>query len=1393
MSLAIKRIGVFVCVLMLIQAVFSSFMIVVPKALAQSATVSVKVKFQPAASSIPAGYIADSGELHRDHDGLRYGWNLDHTDATVSRSTYQAPEVDSFVRMHTGGIWEMDLPSGSYNVTVSVGDAVYASTNTLFIEGMNVWNAALLPAGQHAVQTKTVQVTDGKLTLGEGGAAEQVGTALNYIEIIQLTSAPAPIPTPVPVTRMTYAPVDSTTPQIAPPPEPRTIAGNKVLISGNMINEHNAPAFMHLDGLQPEIDRYMNEQIQSVKQSLTEYELAAEDCSHCDASEIRQKIIGSHRSPVIVKTGHLNVDASVVFGSPTQPVVVMVSGLNVNRNATIDVYGILIVDGNVNANADLILNAYAPGGQDGYGHLWVTGALHLKDNSSLHLANQLYAGSLKFNNGSPSVQAKRILIEDTMHINTSAVMNAQEELALGELISNNQTANLTVTRGDFFIRGDVSVNNNLTIRTGGVFAVGGNMTANQKPFIATGFGGQGETLLKYTLHGLKAEYFNGTNLSGPSSIRLDSMVQLQPSTILTPVGIASNQFSVRWTGQIEPRYSEAYVFDLDAAGGVRLWVNNELLIDAWAQYANTASRSIVLEAGKRYDIRLEYSSNTGGKKANLYWTSAAQLRERVPHSQLYPISTVIQPTATETGITLNWPITNANGYDIVVDGTAFTLPATTVYEHTDLAPGTEHTYQLKGHFDDMIGEWSPVLRYWTLPAIPQSIQVASTSNSVTLEWDPVTGATGYEIQAYDTIIDNGASTRYVDAGINPNTQHTYRVRAKNSSGSGKWSELIVKTALPGVPANLRGTAYDTSISVEWDPVSGSIGYDLEINGIVVSNLATARYTHAAVQPSSSHTYRVRASNADGNSEWSRAVRIVSLPTTPAQLAGVASSSSITVSWAPSAGASSYDLEIDGAVVGNGLITSYTHSGLIAGSEHSYRVRARNVSTAGHWSSLIQVRTLLTVPSNVQLTVPSSTEILVTWDAVVGTLSYEIEVDGQVLPNGLNTVYLHSGLTPFTQHSYRIRAVNAGGPGDWTELYTRTTGLGQPLNLTAVMSPTSILLSWDAVHGADGYDVLVDGVLIDNGASTSYEHAGLAPNTRHLYRVRAKSGSLSGDWSETLSRVTALGTPAIIDVKASSTQISLTWSEVNGAAAYDVEADGIVLDSGTSSTFTHAGLYPNTTHTYRIRAKNGDAYGEWSEGSQWSTLVVLATPPGIPINFEAVPDTNSIRLTWSPVLGARLYDVEVDGIVLSSLANSQYLHEGLDPNTMHIYRVRAVGDGGKSGWTSPLQVRTTPELTVNVGKDTIFNFVVVVPQKAGMSERRIKVVYNPADIEALDLSAITPASELATGPIAGTNLIVMAFRPGTIEYVVRNAEKTVTNTIRFQAKTNEYSKISYTIE
>ena len=135
--------------------------------------------------------------------------------------------------------------------------------------------------------------------------------------------------------------------------------------------------------------------------------------------------------------------------------------------------------------------------------------------------------------------------------------------------------------------------------------------------------------------GLYAEYFDNIDFTDLTRVGVDDQVNFNFGTG-APAGLGADTFSIRWTGQIETLYSEEYTFHTTSDDGVRLWVNDQLVIDNWTNHAPTVNTgTVTLEAGRRYDIRMDYYENGGGSVAELRWSSPSQEIELIPQSQLY--------------------------------------------------------------------------------------------------------------------------------------------------------------------------------------------------------------------------------------------------------------------------------------------------------------------------------------------------------------------------------------------------------------------------------------------------------------------------------------------------------------------------------------------------------------------------------------------------------------------------------------------------------------------------------------------------------------------------------------------------------------------------------------
>ena len=136
--------------------------------------------------------------------------------------------------------------------------------------------------------------------------------------------------------------------------------------------------------------------------------------------------------------------------------------------------------------------------------------------------------------------------------------------------------------------------------------------------------------------GLTAQYFNDKNLGAIALTRVDPTVNFDWQRGSPDPLVNNDGFSARWTGQVQAKYSEAYTFSTTSDDGVRLWVDGKPLIDDWIDHApKSDTGTIVMVAGQKYSIKLEYYENMGGAVSKLAWSSDHQSQEVIPQSQLF--------------------------------------------------------------------------------------------------------------------------------------------------------------------------------------------------------------------------------------------------------------------------------------------------------------------------------------------------------------------------------------------------------------------------------------------------------------------------------------------------------------------------------------------------------------------------------------------------------------------------------------------------------------------------------------------------------------------------------------------------------------------------------------
>ncbi len=358
------------------------------------------------------------------------------------------------------------------------------------------------------------------------------------------------------------------------------------------------------------------------------------------------------------------------------------------------------------------------------------------------------------------------------------------------------------------------------------------------------------------------------------------------------------------------------------------------------------------------------------------------------------------------------------------------------------------------------------------------------------------------------------------------------------------------------------------------------------------------------------------------------------------------------------------------------------------------------------------------PINFDVSSGGPSSILISWDPPVDDggspiTGYRIEWENNSTWQTLTTErptarnYRHTGLTIFTPYRYRIRAINADGESDPTDLITgvpdNSTVPNEPRHLTAeALNATMIELGWSSPD-ATGSTRPVSSYRVEispdgqtgwshlgnkNEGPNTYLHSSIAPQTTNYYRVIAVNSVGEGPPSNVANATTEAASkpdpPEDFVVAAIGPRtIQLTWKAPfnNGGDPITgyrilVSSDGGVnwtelVANASAMTYTHRdGLYPNTILHCQVFAIN-------SLGESVSAFGITITDPpdgtefapSPPTNLVATPTENQeIRLAWSkPSADGGLpiteYRIQVSP---NGTSNWETLHEGQLPSDNLVF-------------------------------------------------------------------------------------------------------------------------------
>jgi len=607
----------------------------------------------------------------------------------------------------------------------------------------------------------------------------------------------------------------------------------------------------------------------------------------------------------------------------------------------------------------------------------------------------------------------------------------------------------------------------------------------------------------------------------------------------------------------------------------------------------------------------------------------------------------------------------------------------TEYEDIGLINGVSYHYRVGAQNEIGQGPLSNLTSSTpaTVPLTPRSLQAIPGDTEVHLSWEEPESDGGSSILNYSIYRKRGSQpeklakvlgsvSSWTDTGLENGKEHSYRISAANAVGEGPVSDSVGATPFefttPSPPRNLKATAGNGWVILEWDPPSTDGGAPLSGYNIyrglttnqeiyLTSVGMVGTYNDSGLAGGKQHFYKVTALNSKGEGSISQEVDatpslVPTPPSAPVNLQAFSTNTTIELSWSP-------PLSSGGSPV------------------LGYRVYR-------------------------------------------GTSSDSLSVLGsQVTASEFTDTDVNNGTTYF----YQISAQNALGEGPLSQITSAKVGAGQsvpsePRDPGAVSGDTQVHLSWQVplsngnspISGYRVYRGAASGSLtllttISDGLELTDKN--LTNGEAYYYAVSAENGVGEGPRSDevkvTPAAQTAPSQPTGLLAEAGFASVKLYWnspSNDGGAAITNymvhrkegLQGQWSTRTLGAVLSFTDTAVQIGVEYFYSVSASNG--VGEGARSDEVSAVPMAPPePPGRPRDILATPEDGRVTLSWSPPLDTggpkvtkyRVYrstDILTPKL-LKTLGNvTNYMDSGLTNDVTYHYWISAetsVGEGPRS--------------------------------------------------------------------------------------------------------------------
>ncbi|KAM9324545.1 fibronectin type III domain-containing protein 7 [Gastrophryne carolinensis] len=585
-------------------------------------------------------------------------------------------------------------------------------------------------------------------------------------------------------------------------------------------------------------------------------------------------------------------------------------------------------------------------------------------------------------------------------------------------------------------------------------------------------------------------------------------------------------------------------------------------------------------------------------------------------------------------------------------------PANVIGTINTLLPNTNYTVTVEAMDNNGNAVAQAQMIQKTAPEVPIIDQAYSKlSNSITVEWAEVAGATSYQVIAqagtlfYESMVTSSPGTV---TGLQAATAYKITVRSINSAGKSqpsppKWA----KTVLAAASISVESPTSD-SVSISWQAVPSAVLYSVSVMRSDGSgnrwnqNTTELSVSALSLDPGTIYTIKVNAWDADGIPGDDITYNQITRPATPSDVLINFNSGALEATFSVSEvdASSNYTVVLHNGEVSSNCtmsVSSCTISSLDCGIEYVVSLVAANEGGSTLSPKTWSLLSVPCAPSGIAVVEDNPGNLTVSWSH--GELSdyYVVFVksdDGfEVHCNASQSPCYFPAECGFI-YFMNVFAYNKAGQSPLGQPLNYTTAPCCPSDITpAYVSSDTLEVVWSVVRGAEMYETRAfDGtnVILCNDTATVCALSGLQCNTQYNVTVFSYSEN-RGSNTSCASKYMKTGpcSPEIKNItRMSASSFLVHWEGSSPETLYTVTARGQsglwnCSSSGTSCTLENLPCGSK----YMVNVVAFTSVG----ASLPSFSVPIETAPCCPGNISVIQVTQSVtNVSWSIAAGAQTY-------------------------------------------------------------------------------------------------------------------------------------------------------------